>query len=82
MADREDRAVADAVDRVVRDGRISDLERRIVDLEAALKKAQDALHNFEVSANRWRGGMMAVIALGGLITWLVNVGSGIVKVLR
>lgn len=55
------------------------LRERVAVMQKQVETLQVTLDNFEKSANRWRGGIAAMIALGGLLSGIITAGDKFLK---
>lgn len=53
--------------------RLDQIGEKIGDLETSLSNVQKDIENINNMANRYRGGLLVVLALGGLIGWAVTI---------
>lgn len=59
-----------------------DFTRRIDHVEAELSDLHKDFQGMNAIANRWKGGFIVLVALGGVVTWLSSVGGNILKVFK
>lgn len=57
--------------------RLSNLERITIELRNRENSIDKILEDMQIAAGRWRGGFMVLVALGGIITWIAQLGPGI-----
>jgi hypothetical protein len=76
------KAVADALGLAEAGFKFFTLEARVKRLEDALAEAQETIDSMEVSAQRWKGGFAALVALGAIAGWLLSVWGSIVKAIK
>lgn len=74
-------AVAQAVDATRRELHIEAMDREIEMLKLQQTDIQRRLSEIDVAANRWKGGFLLMVALGGIIGWLVSIWGSVKKVL-
>ena len=58
---------------------IEHLQQSVAAVNAGLVAVQTKVEVIRVAADRWKGGVLVIIALGGIITWLANIGPNLGK---
>lgn len=59
--------------------RLTALEDRMARMEDILVRTEAKLAEIEITANRWRGGLIVLIALGSIISWGVSTWAGFTR---
>lgn len=61
---------------------LTDIVRRIGDLESDVKTMQIGMSAMSDMAAKWKGGFLVIVALGGVMAWLSSIGSNLMKVIK
>lgn len=75
-------AIEAAVDRVRRDVRLEKLEEEVLELKGLLKEVLEKLDAIDVLMNRYKGGFLLLLALGGVVAWLSSVGGNLIRAFK
>lgn len=61
---------------------LQDICRRLADLENDLKLMKLDIASINAAANKWKGGFLVLVALGGIIAWLSSIGGNVMRVIK
>lgn len=56
------------------------LEKEITNLDTDMKKLEKEVENIYTMANKWKGGLLVLMALGSIIGWIASFSGSIAKI--
>lgn len=56
------------------------LIERVEILQDKVKGLEDEVTSFKTTANRWKGGFLALVSLGSIVGWLLTTWEKLIKV--
>lgn len=62
--------------------RLATLETTLQELENTIGTIQNKVDALRIATDRWKGGIAVILGLGGIITWLISVGSNLGKMFK
>lgn len=58
------------------------LDERVNGLLSRIKSLEKEVDSFKTAANRWKGGVVVLVALGSIIGWLAAIWDKIVRAMH